>query len=52
MNAEFSIGLVVLLAVISMIMAIAWAAGKGGPLIAPLSVIILSIAVILIKLAH
>jgi len=52
MNAELSIGLVVLLGIIALCMAIAWAAQKGGPMMGPVSVIVLSIAVILIKLAH
>jgi len=44
---SFSIGLIMLFAVCAIILALINAAGKGGPLLLPLAVIVLAIAVVI-----
>jgi hypothetical protein len=48
----FAIGLVMLFVVAAIIMAIVSAAGKGGPLLLPLAVILLGIAIAIDKGMH
>jgi uncharacterized protein (TIGR03382 family) len=46
---SIALGLVVILALAALIMAICSAAGKGGPLLLPVAVVLLSIAFLLGK---
>jgi hypothetical protein len=47
---SFAITLTVILALASLVMSIAAAAGKGGPLMLPVAVVLLSIAMLIQKM--
>lgn len=49
---SIGIGLIVLLAVIALIMAICHAANRGGPLMLPVAVILLALAIIIERVPH